>query len=383
MATKVYKYRLYPTKKQQSLLSEQLAAHCRLYNAALAERKSTYETTSKGLTYNKQAAGILKDARKSDKVLADSCYDTLQQTLMRLDRSYKNFFRRVKAGEAPGFPRFKSTDRFNTVGFNRYGAGCKVRRTHLYIRGVGEIKVKWHRDLPCIPKTLSLTRRCNKWYVNFSCEVPAEPLPKTSNGVIGIDMGLRNFATFSDGTVIKNPHHMKKSMEHLAFVYRRLDRRTKGSKRRAKARDLLAKAYEKISNQRHDFLHKLANDVVQKYNGIAVEALNIRKMISSNPSKHISRSIADASWGTFLGILRSKAENAGRGFEEVNPAGTSQLCSNCGNLVPKCISENLHICPRCHLKIDRDLNAAANIKSRARTGPSASSTFQLPRSPRL
>ena len=363
---KSYKYRLYPTGKQTKALESQLDGHRLLYNQALAQRKEAYEQTAKGIGYSAQATGLLPKLKKEAEGLALCNYSSLQQTLRKLDKSFNAFFRRMKAGEKAGYPRFKSADRFNTITYATLGDGCQIKENRLYLQNVGCIKVKWHRPICGDIKTVSITRRNGKWYVSFAVEYETEHLPETGK-VVGIDMGLRAFITSSDGQQIPSPKYLRLAEKKLAKAQRRVSRRKKGSARRRNARILVTKHHEKIANQRLDFCHKLAHSLVQKYDGFAVEALNIKGMVKN---RHLAKSISDASWGMFLLILRSKAENAGRWYQEIAPNGTSQECSFCGNTVKKSLAVRVHNCPHCGLSLDRDINAAQNILQKARTEPS-------------
>ena len=359
---KAFKYRLYPTMRQIKCLESQLDGHRILYNQALAQRKETYEQTGKGVGYAAQATGLLPKLKKESENLAMCNYSSIQQTLRRLDKSFKAFFRRIKAGEEPGYPRFKPADRFNTITYASIGDGCQIKENRLYLQNVGYIKVKWHRPIDGKIKTLSVTRRNDKWYVSFFVEYEAKPLPVTNKN-IGIDVGLKSFISTSDGQQIDCPKYLRASERKLAKAQRRLSRRKKGSNRRRKARALVSKQHEKIDNRRLDFCHKTAYSLVQNYDGLAVENLNIKNMIKN---RHLAKSISDASWGMFLSILKAKAESAGRWYQEVAPHGTSQECSSCGEVVKKSLAVRVHNCPHCGLSLDRDVNAALNIL--ARTG---------------
>ena len=363
---RIYKYRLYPTKKQIKSLILQLDGHRFLYNQALAERKQVYEQTGKGIGYTKQATVLLPKLKKENDNLIPCNYSSLQQTLRRLDKSFKAFFRRVKAGEKAGYPRFKSTDRFNTISYASLGDGCQIKENRLYLQNVGYIKVKWHRPIVDNIKTLSVSRRNNKWYASFIVEIMPVILPKT-NKEIGIDVGLNTFISTSDGIQIPPPKYFRQSERKLAKAQRRLSRRKKGSNRRRKARDLVAKHHEHIANQRLDFFHKVTHSLVKNYDGFAVEKLNIKNMVKN---RHLAKSIYDAGWGIFLNILEDKAESAGRWYQEVSPNGTSQICSSCGKTVKKSLAVRHHNCPYCGLSLDRDVNAALNILQRARIEPS-------------
>ena len=363
---KAYKYRLYPNRKQILSLETQLSGHRFLYNQALTQRKETYEKLGEGVSYYIQAANLLPKLKKENENLAFCNYSSLQVTLRRLDQTFRAFFHRMKSEKKPGYPRFKSADRFNTISYGTIGDGCQIKDGRLYVQNVGCIKVKWHRQIEGNIKTLSVTRRNRKWYVLFIIEHEPEPLPKTGKR-IGIDVGLKALLTTSDGEKVKNPKFYKEGHRKLAKVQRILSRRKKGSGRRRKARFLVAKRHEKIANQRRDFCHKVAFQFVQNYDGLAVEKLNIKGMVRD---KYLSKSISDTSWGIFLNILKSKAENAGREYLEVPSQGTSQRCSSCGETVAKSLSIRVHKCPFCGLVLDRDENAARNILKLARMEPS-------------
>jgi putative transposase len=358
---KVFKYRLYPTKKQEQSLTAQLNGHRFLYNQALAQRKEVYERTGKGISYSKQATELLPKLRKENENLTVCNYSSLQQTLRRLDKSFSAFFCRIKSGQKAGYPRFKSADRFNTITYATIGDGCQIKENRLYLQNVGCIKVKWHRPINGNIKSLSVSRRNGKYYVSFVVEYEPTPLSKTGKE-IGIDVGLNAFITTSDGQQIAPPKYFKNAERKLARAQRVLSRKKKGSNRRKKARILVAKLHEKIANQRLDFCHKVTHTLVQNYDGFAVESLNIKNILKN---KYLAKSISDAGWGIFLKILSDKAESAGRRYREISPNGTSQICSQCGSIVKKSLSVRIHNCPYCGLSLDRDLNAALNILARA------------------
>jgi putative transposase len=242
------------------------------------------------------------------------------------------------------------------------GDGCQIKGDRLYLQNVGHVKVRWHRPIDGKVKTLSVTRKNGKWYVNFMVEREARPLPATGQK-IALDVGSRSFCVDSEGRSCANPKHLKAAQDHLKRCQQRLARRKKGSQRREKARQLLAKAHEKVANQRRDFIHKLSHRYIQGYDTVYVEDLDILSMAKSakGNTKYVYKSIADAGWGMFFNFLSYKAEDAGRAIVKVDPAGTSENCSNCGEPVPKKVTTRVHRCPVCGLKIGRDLNAAINI----------------------
>ncbi len=375
---KTYKYRLYPTKKQVNFLTFQLDGHRFLYNAALAQRKEVYEKENKSVNYSGQAVNLLPKLKKENGNMALCNYSSLQQTLRRLDKSFKAFFRRVKAGEKPGYPRFKAADRFNTINYAKLGDGCQIKDDKLYIQNAGYVKVKWHRAITGSVKTLSVIRRNYKWYVMFSVEFESVPLPKTGKR-IGIDMGLINLIASSDKKHKDKPDKfLRKSEKRLIKAAQRVSRRKKGSNRRKKARVLLAKTHEKIANQRLDSYHKKSNKLVKEYDSFAVEKLNIKNMVKNH---RLAKSISDAAWGLFLSILKSKAENAGREFKKVNPRNTSKTCSVCGSVYKDMnLSVRKWTCPVCNTAHDRDDNASVIILARAEPSVLAAKSAAPPRS---
>ena len=357
---KHYKYRLYPNKVQRENLGLQLELHRQLYNAALEQRIRAWKQSRISVSFfdqSKELPALKFECPEFARINQSSA----AQTLRRLDKAYKMFFNRNKKGLGKGFPRFRGYGRFNTINYAIIPDGCQIKSNRLYIQHAGLIKVKWHRELPCKPKTLSLTRRNDKWYVNFIVDVEPEILPSTGRE-IGIDVGLNHFIATRDGETTEAPKYFRKSALKLKRSHQKVSRRKKGSNRRKKAVKNLAKTSEHIANQRRDHAHKVARKLVDENDVIAVEDLKIMNMVRNN---RLSKSIHDASWGLFLDILYAKAESAGRTFVRVNPRGTSQRCSACGVTVQKSLAVRVHSCPLCGLVIDRDVNAA---RKRSSTG---------------
>ena len=352
---KAFVYRLYPTKKQALALDHQLSEARRLYNAALQERRDAWRN-GVSLNYYDQANQLREIRAAGDLGLAN--YHACQDVLRRVDKAFRAFFRRVKAGQKAGYPRFKARDRFDSFTFPAYGDGARLKEGRLYIQNVGKIKVKLHRPLHGEVKTLTLKQACGKWYAVFSCDLGPAPGLRPGSRAVGIDMGLESFATLSDGRTIPNPRYLDGAARLLAERQRRLSGKVRGSRRRRKARLLVARAHVRVRNQRRDFAHKKARELVRKYDLIAFEDLNISGMVRNHC---LAKAISDASWGQFIGILRHKAEEAGVAAIPVDPRGTSQRCSGCGEIVPKDLGDRLHVCPACGLVLHRDLNAARNI----------------------
>jgi putative transposase len=357
-----YEYRLYPRKREKSALALLLEQGREVYNAALGECKAHYDAHGKGITALSQWA-YFRQWRKQDGIVLNA--SSLQHLLRRLDKAYSAFFRRLKAGETPGHPRFKGAKRFNTLEYT-YGDGCKLypdetrKRMLLYVQHVGALKVKFHRPLPASAhlKHVVLKRKASGWYVYLQMEVPDRDVAPSTQRKVGIDAGLLRLLTLSDGTMVENPRWLHGSLAKLRVAQRRLARRQPGGKRREKARAQVALLHEHVANTRKDFWHKVTHGLVQQYGAIGVEALKLTFMLRN---RHVSRSAHDAGLGMFYALLDSKAANAGVLVVRVDPAHTSQRCSACGRLVPKPLRERTHHCPQCGLCMDRDLNAARNI----------------------
>jgi len=366
------KYRIYPTKKQEHLLSETLD-ECRwLYNRLLEQRKNAWEQDKKSLNYHAQAVSIprLKQERPT---LKNVHSQILQNVAVRLDLAFQAFFRRVKAGEQPGYPRFRGKGRYDSFTYPQFGFSLEDGKVKA--AKIGLIKAIVHRPLEGKPKTLTLRRHSTgKWYACFSCEVEPEPLPPSGQAV-GIDVGLESFATLSTGEKVANPRFFRQDEKTLAKAQRRLSKEEKGTPERVKRRKVVSHIHERITNKRKDFAHKLSRRLVNDFGIIAFEKLNGKGMLSNHC---LAKSIADASWHQLVQFTAYKAEWAGRSFVLVDPRNTSKRCSRCGTLVDKDLSCRIHSCPVCGLVLDRDLNSSFNILSLG-----LQALGKIPGSPRL
>jgi putative transposase len=245
------------------------------------------------------------------------------------------------------------------VTYPQFGNGASLDNGFLVLSKFGRIAVRWSRPLEGMPKTVTVSREADGWYVCFSCaEVPMQPLPPTGQET-GIDLGLESFATLADGTMIHNPRCYRKAERRLKTAQRRVSRRKKGSHRRRKAVQLLARAHLKVKRQRQDFHHKVALQLVQTNDTIYHEDVQTANLLKNH---HLAKSISDAGWSIFLTILNAKAAWAGRRVVAVPPAYTSQACSGCGVMVAKGLSVRWHSCPDCGTSLHRDHNAAKNIE---------------------
>ncbi len=355
----MFQYRVYPTKKQLHKLNETLE-ECRwLYNHLLEKRKETYEQTGKGLSlYGQQATfPIVKQERPSlDRIHSQ----VLQNVAVRVDLAFKAFFRRCKEGASdPGFPRFKGKGRYDSFTFPQSGFSI-THDNRVVISKVGAIKMVYHRPLRGKVKTCTIHRSSTgKWYVSFSVECEPERLPENPEQV-GIDVGLKTFATLSDGTEIENPRFFRKEEKALAKVQRKHSKLAKGTPERRKHRKVVARMHERIAFRRENFTHQHSRQIVNVHGVICVEDLHVNRMTHNHC---LAKSIADASWSAFFAQLSSKAEEAGRAFVKVNPAYTSQTCSRCGHRQKMPLDVRIFDCPCCHAHLDRDLNAALNIRA--------------------
>ncbi len=391
---KAYKFRIFPNKPVLKKLDETLGLCRELYNAALDERRNAYrlwKSTNTGtaythfedgsmvafeyvtgpdapkppvVNYENQANQLveIKEARPEFNLLHSQ---VLQNVLKRLDLAFSAFFRRVQAGETPGYPRFKSKNRYDSFTFPQ--GGWSIKNNRLTLSKIGTLKVKLHRCVIGKVKTCTIKRECrDKWFVIFSVESELElelELPLTHKGpVVGIDCGLEHFANLSNGEQVENPRFFRKAQKRLAKAQRKWDKvkhLKKGDVARQKPGKVVSRMHRKVKNCRSDFQHKLSRKLVNTYSLIAVENLNIKGLAGGR----LAKSVNDAAWGQFLQMLKNKAEEAGSLVVEVDPRFTSQTCPNCGSIAKKELAVRWHSCP-CGCEMHRDISAAQVILSR-------------------
>lgn len=350
-------FKLKPTTAQEAALDRYLDVTREVFNAALEQRIIAWRQGT-SLGWVKQARD-LKHLRSAG--LLDGVHNhTVVSTLLRLDRAYGKFF----AGG--GFPRFKSARHWRSFTFAQYGHGCHIKDGRLRVSKVGDIKLRQHRDLDGTPKACTLVRKADGWYAHILCDTGVAPLLRGGDRTTGIDLGLEAFATLSDGSRVANPRPARAAHAKLVREQRDLQRKQRGSARRDKQRQRVALAHLKVQRARRDFHHKLARDLVSRFDRIAVEDLAVAAMRSKGGAykRGLNRSMADAAWGEFLTILAQKCEQEGVELVAVNPACTSQTCSGCGAIEKKHLSERWHDC-ECGVSLHRDHNAAINIEHRA------------------
>ncbi len=356
-AHKTFKYKLRPTLEQAAQFETTLRLCRELYNAALQERRDAWKMQHVSVNSYQQKAQ-LPEIRQIREDCAAVHSQVLQDVILRVDRTFKAFFRRVKAGHKAGYPRFKGRGRYTSFTYPQWGNGASLVGTMLLLSKLGPIAVRWSRPLEGTPKTVTISKEADGWYACFSCAaVPIQPLPLTGQET-GIDVGLESFLTLANGEQVANPRHYRKAEQALKRAQRRVSRRQKGGKRRRKAVRLLQRAHQKVARQRRDFHHKTALSLVKRYDTIFFEALQVANMVQNH---HLAKSISDAGWSQFCSILTFKAENAGKRAVAVPPAYTSQVCSGCGVVVQKGLSVRWHLCPYCGTSLHRDHNAALNI----------------------
>ncbi len=377
---KSFKYRIYPNKKQHLDINNILLFCMELYNSAIQERKSFYKTFNKDISFGKQSS-YLPEIKKIFPNITSIIYaQCLQSVLKSVDYAYKNFFRKCKLNKIKkgikyviaGYPRFKSINRFNQITFpqsdfigtTRCGGGVKlISNNKIKVFGIGEIKIKYHRPFEGNCKTVQIKKEGSKYFIILSCDnVPEKRLPKT-NKIIAIDLGLTTFATTDSGIKFKHPKPYKTAKEKLALANQKLARKQGGSKNRRKSINDLRKVHTKIANIRDDWQHKLANKLIKESDTIIVEKLNITGMLEDKGFIVNNENISDASWGNFVNKLKYKAESAGRSIIEVNPKNTSKMCSCCNNINKELtLKDRIYDCIKCGMILDRDINAAINIK---------------------
>jgi putative transposase len=356
---KMFQYRIYPTKKQVHKLNETLE-ECRwLYNHLLEKRKESYEQEgiSLSLYQQQETFSILKQECPT---LKEVHSQVLQNVAVRVDLAMQAFFRRCKEhAEKPGFPRFKGYGRYDSFTFPQSGFSI-THDTRVVLSKIGALKMVYHRPIKGKIKTCTIQRSSTgKWYVSFSVECEPERLPDTPEQV-GIDVGLKTFATLSTAEEIANPRFFRKEEKALAKVQRKHSKLAKGTPERRKHRKIVARMHERIAWRRENFTHQESRRIVDCFGVICVEDLQVNRMTHTHC---LAKSIADASWSAFFSQLAAKAEEAGRKFVKVNPAYTSQTCNRCGHRQKMPLDVRIFNCPCCHIQLDRDLNAAINIRA--------------------
>jgi putative transposase len=385
---RAYKFRAYPTQPQQGRSVRLLADHCDLYNAALEERREAWRMRKASITYDTQSAQ-LKEIRAADRDEQGlHSFTAQQQTLRRLNVVFQAFYNRCRAGQQPGYPRFRPHSRFDQVMFVA-GDGAKWQPAggdgwaRASFQAVGAVKVRQHRPVRATVKTLQLTREHRRWYVIVTAESDPVPLPAAGRE-IGVDVGVARFLTTSDGEIIPNPKFLAQSAAVIADLQRRRDRARPRSGNRKRLRRKLAREWRKVRNRRRDFHHKTARALVDTCDVVALERLRTADMTrrprprpdpvrpgtylpnGASAKAGLNKAVLDAGWAQFTTILAGKAEEAGRRVISVNPAGTSITCHICAARCPR-PRQDTAVCP-VHGPMDADVNGARNVYARAGLG---------------
>ena len=375
-----HQYKLRPTKQQAIEIDRWLSMLCAQYNYLLADRFDWYEQNRCPINacplvcplpelrdnpdYYSQKK-TLPNLKKTHPHYSEMYSQVLQDVVKRVKVTFDRFLKGDSNGKRSGKPRFKARDRYRTFTYPQIKEGC-LQGNLINLPMFGRVKVVLHRPLPngFKIKTASVTKKADGYYLTFSLEDATVPTTKPDfdpDSITGIDVGLKEFLTTSEGKAVAIPQHYRKSQKRLRVIQKRVSRRKKGSNRRQKAVKHLGKQHKAVADKRKDFHFKTANDLLKKYDVVAVEDLNVKGLARTR----LAKSVLDAGWSSFLSILTNKAENAGLLVIPVKASGTSQDCSNCGVKVPKKLHERWHDCNNCGCSLDRDHNAAINIRNTA------------------
>ena len=355
---KAYKYRTYPTKEQATAIDLQIEQCRQLYNELLSLKKEAYKKDKTNLT----RFDLIKKTKGKNK----EAYSQVSQNVAdRINKAYRNFFARVKRGEKEkGFPRFKKYGRYASITLPQIVNPKIGKKT--YFPKIGWLNTKYHRPITGTPKTLTIKKaKSGKYFITISCVNPTTERLKHGKGEVGIDLGLNHFVATSEGEFFDHPKPMKGMAKKRKALAREFSKTKKKSNNRNKARVRLARVDEQIANTRNDFGWKLCRKLIEKYETIFIENLNVRGMVKNH---QLAGAITDVSWSDFTNKLSYKAESAGGKVVKVNPKNTSQKCSGCGKIAKKTLAIRTHKCNNCGLKIDRDINASINILTIGKIG---------------
>ncbi len=348
------KFRMYPNRRQEAQLELTLDTCRHLYNLALADRKNAYEVEGISRSYEDQAAMLT--AEKNDGNFKGVFSQVLQDVLRRLDKAFKAFFRRVKSGEEPGYPRFKGQGWYKSFTYPQ--VGFKLEGSKLTLSKIGSVRIFKHRSVEGKVKTCTIKKdNLGHWYAILVTEIQ-DPEPLEAKTAIGVDVGLKSLVALSTGETIDYPRYYVRAEKKLEVAQRNLSRKEKGSANRRKAKAKVAKLHQKIQHHRDEFLHQVSKKLVDSADLIVFENLNISGMLKNH---HLAKHIQDHAWGKLIQFTQSKAAKAGTIVELVDARYTSQKCSKCGIMVPKTLADRTHICSNCGLEINRDINASVNI----------------------
>ncbi len=362
--------------KQEEKLSVALELCRELYNAALQQRKDAWDKQKLSLSYYDQCKELTQ-LRADDEVYKNLPINLVRITVLdRLDKAYKRAFGRLKRGEKPGFPRYRGAGRFTSLLFDKKHWKIEGKKL-IFTFGPNKIPLRMKNSIFFSGEIvrLSLVKKSGRWWAHFLLDVGEAPAVSSSKHGVGIDVGIKTFATLSDGDKVDHPHFLKQTKKQIGEAQSVLSRKKKGSNNYFKAKDVYARLNAKLANRRKNFIYQTVASLVNKYDGFAVEELDIEDLLSNKRSipvgmsfhsvREMHKNMMDSSWATFSTHLENKAEEAGYPFVRINPKGTSQQCSGCGTFVRKSIGDRMHECPACGLSLGRDENAAQNIAKAA------------------
>ncbi|HUD70299.1 MAG TPA: transposase [Acidimicrobiales bacterium] len=373
-----FRFRVYPTVKQAIALERALGLQCELYNAALEERRGAWRWERRSVNYVRQCR-TLTELREVRPEVLEFGVTMSRGTLTRLDRAFNDFFKRCKCGEKPGYPRFKARSRFDSLQWeDTKGWKLKLHERRLYLYGIGDVKVNLHREVWGTPKAITVKREGRRWFVSIRC-VGVEPTPLAPTGrEVGVDLGVVNLVATSDGELVDGPRFGRNAAASLALAQRDLKLKRKGSNRRRRAVERVAEHHRRVRNQRRDLAHKVSRQLVNDYDLIVLEDLQVASMVrrpKPRPCRDgtfepngaaakagLNRSIHDAGWGELARMLAYKAEDAGRELRVVAPQFTSQRCSKCEHTDEASRrSQAVFRCTACGYEAHADINAARNV----------------------
>jgi len=352
-----FRYPLRPTREQETVMVAWLAACCMLYNAALQERRDAWRKQRVSITRIDQQKE-LTELRASDSEWNAVPVWIARSALARLDHAFGAFFRRIKRGEKPGYPRFRSRDRYDSFDLGS-NLPC-IEGNCVRLPKLGAVRFHKYREIRGEVRLVRIHRDARGWSVSFVCDLGDAPPKVAIKSVVGVDVGLEAFATLSTGERIESPRFLRQSEELLARRQQSLARKKRGSSSRQRAKALVARAHEHVRNKRLDFARKLACALFSRFDMVVHEDLAISRMVHGN----LAKSIHDAAWGQFLGVLTCKAEGAGKYAVAVDPRGTSQTCPACGTVAAKSLDQREHRCESCGFTAHRDHAAAQVILGR-------------------
>lgn len=366
---RAFKFKLEPTLLQREQFFRFAGARRFVFNRGLDQRKKSYEVKGKSLSYfeqNKELTTLKEDPPTS--WLKEMHSQVLQQGLKDLDRAFQNFFRRVKKGEKPGYPKFKKKGMQESF---RFPQGVKVEESRVFLPKIGWVKFRKSRELQGEINETTILQEGSGWFVSFSCEwqkAPAEQVPINEERALGIDVGLTHFATTAagkDNTLqeIENPRYLNKHLSHLRYLSRQLSKKAKKGANKLKARTKLSKLHTRIKNLRNNFVQQLSAQMIKNHDIFCIESLDISSLLQNSP-KGLCRAISDVGWRSFLHCLKYKAEECGKYLVEAGKYfPSSQICAGCDHRQKMPLFVRQYDCPNCRLKNNRDYNSAIVLKA--------------------